>query len=562
MDSLVRLLGGHIYTSSSGARLKAPIVRVLQAVARHLDWSDAARQDEGCWPGQQRIAAACAISDRTVRRVMREAARLNVIRYLEAGAGETNRTFFNPGLLEAARRFDSLPWAEQHRFHVNLSGLPPWGKPLLVKPALRDPEMTVDKSDNRTAVRTARANSPATKFIADRFATNVIADKMAGESFIDTPPLNGSAPTGRLSFSRDASSRAAGAPAPEGGVTPAQAGGGVCFSSCVSSSSLGAMPREAVGMKNARRLAPDAPQAVLEGRRLASWIRSINRGADHLTQLVSLRIHIDHGASGGQLHLRENKVAISKNTSGGLTLVDFEKAIKEVVGRSMKQARLRETDEDNKYVGESLYAGPLDGSAIILLDDLKAEIPVIENCPCAVLETSRGNYQHLYACDRGLTHAERHALQKALSTKYAGDVGATGGQQLHRWPGSVNLKYGKYRFKTRLVKLSSLGTPISTKGWLLESQVVSTARVSAGAIGSMGRREERGLDHTPSGLDCRRAMSLLAKGHGPAEVHAELVESAAARGKFDPEGYASRTMTAARNFLASSRANHVQRTQR
>jgi hypothetical protein len=315
-------------------------------------------------------------------------------------------------------------------------------------------------------------------------------------------------------------------------------------------------------MKKARRLAPDAPQAVLEGRRLASWIRSINRGADHLTQLVSLRIHINHGASGGQLHLRENKVAISKNTSGGLTLVDFEKAIKEVVGRSMKQARLRETDEDNKYVGESLYAGPLDGSAIILLDDLKSEIPVIENCPCAVLETSRGNYQHLYACDRGLTHAERHALQKALSTKYAGDVGATGGQQLHRWPGSVNLKYGKYRFKTRLVQLSSLGTPISTKDWLLESQVVSAARVSPSAIGSMGRRKERGLDNTPSGLDCRRAMSLLAKGHRPTEVHAGLVESAAARGKFDPEDYASRTMTAARNFLASARANHMQRTQR
>lgn len=192
MDSLVRLLGGHIYTSSGGARLKAPIVRVLQAVARHLDWSDAARQDAGCWPGQQRIAAVCAISDRTVRRVMREAVRLNVIRYLEAGAGETNRTFFNPGLLEAARRFDSLPWAEQHRFCVNLSDLPPWGKPLFAKQTPRDPEMAAaDDPENHTVARTAKANLLAAKFIADRSAINVIADKMAGESFIDTPPLTG-----------------------------------------------------------------------------------------------------------------------------------------------------------------------------------------------------------------------------------------------------------------------------------------------------------------------------------------------------------------------------------
>jgi hypothetical protein len=319
MDSLVRLLGGHIYTSSGGARLKAPIVRVLQAVARHLDWSDTSRQDAGCWPGQQRIAAACAISDRTVRRVMREAARLNVIRYLEAGAGETNRTFFNPGLLEAARRFDSLPWAEQHRFCVNLSDLPPWGESLLVKQAPRDPEMTTDDPENHTVARSAKANLLATKFIADRSATNVIADKMAGESFIDTPPLKGGASAGAPLFSMDVPSRAAGAPAPEGGATPAQAGGGVCSSSRMSSSPLGALPQESVGVKKVGRLAPDAPQAVVEGRRLASWIRSANRGADHLTQLVSLRIHKDHGASGGQLHLRENRVATSKDKPSGTT---------------------------------------------------------------------------------------------------------------------------------------------------------------------------------------------------------------------------------------------------
>lgn len=330
----------------------------------------------------------------------------------------------------------------------------------------------------------------------------------------------------------------------------------------MSSSSLGALPQESVGVKKVGRLAPDAPQAVVEGRRLASWIRSANRGADHLTQLVSLRIHKDHGASGGQLHLRENRVATSKDKSGGLTLVDFEKAIKEVVGRSMKQARLREIVASNEYIGESFYAGPLDGSAIVLLDDLKTQIPVIDNCPCAVLETSLGNYQHLYACDRGLTHAERHAVQKSLSIKYAGDAGATGGQQLHRWPGSFNLKHGKFRFQTRLIQLSSLGTPITTKDWLSGCQIASTARSSAGVIAPIGTREERGPDSTPSGLDCRRAMSLLAKGRRPAEVHAELVESAAARGKSDPEDYASRTMTAARSFLSGARVNRMQRTQR
>lgn len=119
--------------------------------------------------------------------------------------------------------------------------------------------------------------------------------------------------------------------------------------------------------------------------------------------------------------------------------------------------------------GEQIYAVPSLNSRVVMIDDLKSPYPVLDGCLCLVLETSRGNFQHLYGTDKVLTQDERQHIQVVLAKKFGGDMNATKGNQPHRVPGSVNYKPGRHQWVCRLVgnvMTVDGGNSLKTKDWL------------------------------------------------------------------------------------------------
>ena len=220
------------------------------------------------------------------------------------------------------------------------------------------------------------------------------------------------------------------------------------------------MPEAASGVGNLKgpsspriQIPEGAPDEVANARRFAHWIWKANY-RDCLLRLAALRVDAAGMPGGGQFSLFDY-VALDPSPRGGLALIDFERLKSQVIARSMAHFRKREKDSEYPWIGESLFAGPIDGSCVIIVDDAKTLAPIsgFEGYMFAALETSAGNYQHFYAANRSLLNSERHQIQRIFSTMADGDPGATSGLQLHRFPGSINLKPGKYRFETRLAAM-------------------------------------------------------------------------------------------------------------
>lgn len=141
---------------------------------------------------------------------------------------------------------------------------------------------------------------------------------------------------------------------------------------------------------------------------------------------------------------------------------------------------------DGQGIGEQLFASPGLNNAIALLDDVRTP-ELMDGAAGISLETSDGNYQHLYFCDRILAPEERGAIQRALfaeaqSRGIGGDVAATGPEQPHRVPGSVNYKPGRGLFVTLLA--GSWGRidgalPLVADDWIQRGQGVPSARAAA-----------------------------------------------------------------------------------
>ncbi|MDP2371278.1 DNA-primase RepB domain-containing protein [Rhodoferax sp.] len=219
--------------------------------------------------------------------------------------------------------------------------------------------------------------------------------------------------------------------------------------------------------------------------------------------------------------------------------------------------------------GEQIFAAPGEKSRMILVDDLKTPVPIFDKTLCIILETSSGNYQHLYCVDRVLTGVERHHIQKVLAARFGGDPGATGGAQPHRVPGSTNYKKGRDLFVCRLAGTVSFmdgGKPLKVDNILRETPV----EVPADQLIQMEQQEQackkvaqrpraRGIivppgagggDASASGKDWRNsiieAAALRAGGLDASEVTNQvkkmLLESARRRGKNDAIYYANRTV--------------------
>ncbi|WP_369646941.1 DNA-primase RepB domain-containing protein [Variovorax sp. V118] len=260
--------------------------------------------------------------------------------------------------------------------------------------------------------------------------------------------------------------------------------------------------------------------------RLAIWIMKQNGdNRDHLTRLVTIRCSNDGRYSGGELPIgKYSKNAESIGQYSGLSLTSWEDFFKMVYARENKTSK--GTDE---FIGESLFAGPREGSRILLLDDVNSSMPLFDGFACAILETSHGNFQHLYAGDRDMTNEDRHQVHRALyeSIGCKSDSGALSGHQAHRWPGSVNLKPGRGRFWTRLVYLADgkkheignlLAKPKVSRPSALVNKVPAAQQPRAPTSRS-------GTDSTPSGRDWGRAIGMLSSGRSAADVEAFLQHS-------------------------------------
>jgi hypothetical protein len=82
----------------------------------------------------------------------------------------------------------------------------------------------------------------------------------------------------------------------------------------------------------------------------------------------------------------------------------------------------------------------------LLVDDLNADQAEMLSGwwpgPLMVIETSAQNFQAFLRSPGVLTHADRTKIQRLISSKFGGDLGAVNGSQLHRYPGSMNFKKG------------------------------------------------------------------------------------------------------------------------
>lgn len=292
--------------------------------------------------------------------------------------------------------------------------------------------------------------------------------------------------------SEKAAQRGAGR-APSGGNTgPASAGRGF----------PGAPPEAEIALKVPvceADLHPFRQTLIREARALTGWFHQAHAlgghgpgsaGRDHFSRIVGLRCDRDGNYGRGERPIVWDGVnhsarAIKPSERSGLLLTVWNSIFNAVFSKT----RQLQNAEEPEFLGESLFVGPIDGSRIVLLDDVKSPEPVLVGHACAVIETSTGNYQQLYVAARDLTNKERHILQKRCCALIWGkganaDAGATAGHQLHRWPGSVNWKPGRNQFITRLVRLEFAGARLDCANLDLRESVEVSEVEDAGEVNS------------------------------------------------------------------------------
>lgn len=214
---------------------------------------------------------------------------------------------------------------------------------------------------------------------------------------------------------------------------------------------------------------------------------------------------------------------------------------------------------------------------VILLDDIDPS--ALPCCRRLVFQTSVKSFQALLFLDTELDMSGRYLLQRHFARHLGiGDTGATSGDRFGRLIRSLNRKPGRDTFETRLHE-ACLDLPVLCVADLTnESRRLedSTHDLYVGAVDVFGEVvvavAEAGsspppsrllkkcapvigshvrTDFTESGEDMSRAMSMHRRGFSDHEVSAMIVQSARARGKLDPLGYAQYTLKKARGAVSS-----------
>ena len=253
-----------------------------------------------------------------------------------------------------------------------------------------------------------------------------------------------------------------------------------------------------------------------------NWLFMVNR-ADDLTAVTLMQMEAP------------GKLEIYKKGSRALTAVNPLGLLTMVFAKSWDA--FAKTGS-----GEQLYFSPREGSRVVLVDDISTDQPLFPGHQCAVIETSCGNFQHFYVCERGLQHRERQELQTVLARQFGGDLKATNGHQPHRAPGSVNYKPGRGCFVARLVFCTAAGAVLTAP----------TAReVEASTLtdeGDTRLNEPRvGGVKSPSEVDWAWLMSNWHLGEP--ELTRQLQVTSMQRGKH--HSYAAHSVESARKFKNS-----------
>ena len=261
-------------------------------------------------------------------------------------------------------------------------------------------------------------------------------------------------------------------------------------------------------------------RSTLELQNFINWLLLVNK-SDNLTAVTLMQA----GVAG--------KLEIYQKLSGALSSVDLREMLKVVFAKS--RGVFEKTGS-----GEQLYFSPRPGSRVVLLDDISTDQPILPDHQCAILETSAGNYQHFYVCQRGLEQHERKSLQVALAGQFGGDLKATNGHQPHRAPGSVNYKPGRNCFVTRLVFCEAAGAVLAAP---------VSVPMSAAADGGDRRLNEPRVGGVKSPSE-RDWAWLMSNWHlGEMELTRRLMITSTARGKHC--GYAAGTVASMSRFKNS-----------
>ena len=215
---------------------------------------------------------------------------------------------------------------------------------------------------------------------------------------------------------------------------------------------------------------------------------------------------------------------------------------------------------------------------VILLDDINpAGLPA---CRRLVFQTSAKSYQAFLFLDTEMDMDGRYLLQRHFARHLGlGDTGATSGDRFGRILRSQNRKPGRDAFETRLHE-ARLDLPVLCVADLVnESRRLEGSRRNLDVDAVDGHDEvvvavtEDESNPPPSGLlkkrapvvgshvrtdftdsadDFSRSMSMHRRGFGDHEVIEMLAQSARARGKPDPAGYARLTLSRAKIAVANS----------
>ncbi len=280
-----------------------------------------------------------------------------------------------------------------------------------------------------------------------------------------------------------------------------------------------------------------ADSNLAEFRNFTGWLLMVNK-ADDVTALSLMR-----PGKPGRLSVFE------KQAKKGLSTINPESVFKLAYAKSKELFK-------EQGIGEQLYFSPLDGSRILLIDDLKTSEPVLAGHQYCVLESSEGNYQHFYVASKTLTNDERGRLQKQLAAAHEGDPAATAGCQPHRAPGSVNYKPGRGLFVTRLVTCSVTGSTVAASDAAAHQPApLATSTVQDDDGGCKLEHEPRLPGAGKSQSDRDWAFCMRNWHRGEAWILADLHHRSVARGKH--RGYAAQTVAKAaryKEYLASRRA--------
>lgn len=262
-----------------------------------------------------------------------------------------------------------------------------------------------------------------------------------------------------------------------------------------------------------------------ETRAFCSWICTVNNGA----------------------HDAVNFYLMNPSRSGRLEILQRRDCIYTIDWFLVFQMSYRKSEEpfSTNRSGEQIHAAPGENSRVVMLDDLKTAQPLPIFCnllpSCAILETSQGNFQHFYISDLPLEANQRFHIQKTLAKEFGGDPGATGGQQMHRIPGSVNYKSGKNLFVTRLVLTNLHGERLNSRLILDPSSTSISCRPTLAVLKNQNGGNGD-TDTSPSGRDWHHSIKMKVQGWSSDEIYTFLHASAKGRGKRDPAGYARITL--------------------